>query len=137
MAFLDKINSLAKGAGDLAKTAGSKTSDAIETGKLNMKIRGERNAIDAFYQKIGAFYYGKHAAGEPLEQDVLAICAQIDAATTRISQLEAEIVKPKGGSGETAGEETPGAAETYCPQCGAKLTGEEKFCSQCGTKTSE
>ena len=38
MAFLDKL-------GDIARNIGDKTTDAIETTKLNSKINGERAAI--------------------------------------------------------------------------------------------
>ena len=46
MAFFDKLNSFAKNIGD-------KTSDAIETTKLNSKITAEKAAADQELIKVG------------------------------------------------------------------------------------
>ena len=50
MAFFDKLNQVAKNLGD-------KTTDAIETTKLNTKIHTERNAAAEEFKKIGEYYY--------------------------------------------------------------------------------
>lgn len=49
MAFLNKLN-------DLAKSLGDMTNDAIGTSKLNGKIREERKAVDELLHEIGAYY---------------------------------------------------------------------------------
>ena len=64
MAFFDKL-------GDLAKNIGDKTTDAIETGKLNSKIGSETAAAAAQLQKVGEFYYAKFAAGEQVSPEAL------------------------------------------------------------------
>ena len=67
MAFFDKL-------GDLAKNIGDKTTDAIETGKLNSKIGSETAAAAAQLQKVGEFYYAKFAAGEQVSPEALEFC---------------------------------------------------------------
>ena len=52
MAFFDKLNQVAKNIGD-------KTSDAIETGKLNSKVNSEKNLAGEELKKIGEFYYNQ------------------------------------------------------------------------------
>ena len=49
MAFFDKIN-------DFAKNISDKTSDAIETSKLNSKIAAEKLAANEELLKIGQHY---------------------------------------------------------------------------------
>ena len=50
MAFFDKLN-------DFAKNISDKTTDAIETGKLQSKINNEKNLAGEELKKIGEFYY--------------------------------------------------------------------------------
>ena len=63
MAFFDKLNQVAKNLGD-------KTTDAIETTKLNSKINSERNAADDELKKIGEFYYSVFANGGSVAPEV-------------------------------------------------------------------
>ena len=51
MAFFDKLNQMAKNIGD-------KTSDAIETSKLNSKINAETTAAGEDLKKIGGIKNG-------------------------------------------------------------------------------
>ena len=83
MAFFDKLN-------DLAKNIGEKTSEAIETGKLNNKINAARNAAGEHMKKIGELYYGKYAAGEAVDPAILEYCAAIDAQNQLAAEAHAE-----------------------------------------------
>jgi hypothetical protein len=63
MAFLDKLSSI-------AKDAGEKAGEAVEIGKLKMKINKEKDAIEESLKKIGEFYLEKCMAGEQLDESV-------------------------------------------------------------------
>ena len=49
MAFWDKLNSVAKSIGDVAN-------DTIESTKLTVKIRSEKNLLESEWKKIGEYY---------------------------------------------------------------------------------
>ena len=84
MAFFDKL-------GDLAKNIGDKTTDAIETGKLNSKIGSETAAAAAQLQKVGEFYYAKFAAGEQVSPEALEFCQAAAAHYAAAEKAQAEI----------------------------------------------
>lgn len=67
MALFDKLNQVAKNIGD-------KTSDAIETTKLNNKINAEKAAAAEDLKKIGEHYYSLFAAGGEVAPEVLEFC---------------------------------------------------------------
>ena len=66
MAFFDKLNQVAKNIGD-------KTSDAIETTRLNSKIAAEKLAANEELLKIGQHYYDLYLAGQA-EVEILEYC---------------------------------------------------------------
>ena len=66
MAFFDKLNQVAKNIGD-------KTSDAIETTRLNSKIAAEKLAANEELLKIGQHYYDLYLAGQA-EAEILEYC---------------------------------------------------------------
>ena len=90
MAFFDKLNQVAKNLGD-------KTTDAIETTKLNTKIHSEKNAAEEELKKIGEFYYNVFANGGSVAPEVLEFCQKakehydaIEGAQAGINQIKAE-----------------------------------------------
>ncbi|HPE16381.1 MAG TPA: zinc ribbon domain-containing protein [Oscillospiraceae bacterium] len=125
MAFLDKLN-------DIAKNIGDKTSDAIETTKLMAKISSEKSAISDLTKKIGEYYCARRAAGETLEAEAEALYAQIVEHEHVIAQTRAEMdrVKAEGAAAAPAA----AAAGKTCPSCGAALAAGARFCGECGTK---
>ena len=113
MAFLDKLNSLAKNvgekAGELAKNVGDKANDAIEATKLRAKIRAEEDAIAELYRKIGEYYYRKHkegAAPDPGAEEMLYAVdghnAVIAEANRQLDALREEPAKPAPAGAESA-----------------------------------
>ena len=148
MAFFDKLNEVAKNIGD-------KTSDAIETNRLNSKINSERAAAGEELKKIGEFYYSKFAeAGENTEAsegtaagaiviapEVLQFCrnakAHYDAAAqaqTEIDRIKAENEAEKAAAAASAVPMAPsiptGSAAPAVPVGGI-------VCPSCGTTNSE
>jgi len=130
MAFFDKLN-------DIAKNIGDKTGDAIETTKLSSKISSESKEIAKLQQKIGEFYYSKYKDGEALGDEMTAICVEIDAHNTTISEAQAEInrIKSANESIKPPSSSVPVSELNFpCPNCGTINDTTKKFCSGCGTK---
>lgn len=79
MAFFDKLN-------EITNVVKDKTSDVIETQKLNSKINAEKAEVADGMKKIGEFYFDKHAAGETTDPDIAELLAAIDGHLTVIKK---------------------------------------------------
>jgi uncharacterized small protein (DUF1192 family)/RNA polymerase subunit RPABC4/transcription elongation factor Spt4 len=132
VAFLDKL-------GDLARNIGDKTSDAIETNKLNGKIGAEKTAITECMRRIGEICYQKYQTGDAGDPAALEFLTAIDGHNKAIADLRAEIERIKAKSAAQIAPPNPapsanGAGGIVCPSCGhANPTG-TKFCQECGAK---
>ena len=139
MAFFDKLN-------DFAKNIGDKTSDAIETGKLNSKINAENNAAGEELKKIGTYYYNLFLEGDvngAVAPEVLEFCqnakAHYEAAAA--AQAEIENIKAANEAARAAAQaaaspavRTAPTAGITCSACGAMNAEGTKFCQNCGGK---
>lgn len=161
MAFLDKINDIAKNIGDktedLAKNISDKTSDALESGKLSLKINSERNAIIELEKQLGAFYYEKYAAGKITpEPEALALFQNIEQRRKTIDEAQAEILRNRtaagsavppgsraeagpgqaqGGGASAASPEQPSAEAEPRPSAAQNTPG-VLMCAACGASNS-
>ena len=135
MAFLDKINQVAKNIGD-------KTTDVIETGKLNSKVNSEKNLAGEELKKIGEFYYNVWLEGGDIAQEVQDICAAAKAhydaaaeAQAEIERIRAENEAAKAAAAAAAAPVTPTAPiGNICTACGTENNPGTKFCCNCGNK---
>lgn len=130
MAFFDKLS-------EVAKNIGEKTSDAIETSKLNSKISTETAAADAELRKIGAFYYDQFAQSHEVLPEILELCNTAKAHYNAAADAQAEIEKIKSeGSAyhSTVSVSSEFEAKTKCPSCGTENDSGTKFCGSCGAK---
>lgn len=95
MAFLDKLNEVAKKVGDktteVAKIVGDKAEDAIETGKLSAKISAERFAVQDDLKKIGEYYFTRFVAGDEVAPEVLGYCNSAKAHYDTIAAAQEEM----------------------------------------------
>lgn len=123
MALLDKLNTL-------AATATSKANNAIENGKLNLKINSEERKIAEFTLNIGELLVDKLDAGETFDDEIMALYASIQAAREVILRAQADLE-----ANRQAEEASPAAPA--CASCGAPLTEDAKFCTSCGAKVEE
>lgn len=137
MAFFDKLNQVAKNIGD-------KTSDAIETTKLNSKIASEKLAANEELLKIGQFYYDRFLMGQA-EPDIVGYCQAAKSHLDAAAQAQADIDRIKMDNGAPAAygaqpaynaqpEPAPAAGGAGCPNCGTVNPEGTKFCAGCGTK---
>ena len=130
MAFFDKL-------GDLAKNIGDKTTDAIETGKLNSKIGSETAAAAAQLQKVGEFYYAKFAAGEQVSPEALEFCQAAAAHYAAAEKAQAEIDRIRAENDAARAASSAVAApprSAACTSCGAVNAPGTRFCGSCGAK---
>ena len=132
MAFLDKLN-------DLAKNIGAKTNDAIETTKLSSKISAERSAAGEDMKKIGQHYYAKYAAGESVDPEVLEFCVSAAAHDQSAAEAQAEIdrIRAENEAAKAAAAAPvvpPASAGVPCPACGSANAAGTRFCCSCGAK---
>jgi membrane protease subunit (stomatin/prohibitin family) len=130
MAFLDKL-------GDLARNIGDKTSETIETTKINNRIGSEKTAIAECMRRLGEIYYRRHQEGDSGDPAAAEILATIDAHNKAIADAQAEIERIKAKAAAQAAPPAPPANATagaVCPSCGKANPAATKFCQECGAK---
>ena len=126
MAFFDKLSQAAKNIGD-------RTTDAIETTKLNSKIASEKLAANEELLKIGQHYYDLYLAGQA-DEAILGFCQAANSHLDTADQMQAEIDRIKA---ENEAQKIASAAPVggvTCPGCGASLPAGTRFCANCGSK---
>ena len=148
MDFLDKM-------GKLAKTVGEKTGDAVEIGKINLKINQAEGKIKDAKQDLGDLMYLLYRNGRTLPEDAAAICQEIKSLEETIAGLEADkaavkepakeepeaeeapVEKKEELPGEEAREvatEETSEGQRVCPECGKEVEPEARFCGNCGCR---
>jgi len=136
MAFFDKLN-------DFAKNISDKTTDAIETGKLQNRVNTEKNLAGEELKKIGEVYYTRWVQHGEAVPEVLEFCnaakAHYDAADAALAEIsriraESEAAKAAAAAAAAAQPMQPTAAGPVCPDCGTANEPGTRFCCNCGTK---
>lgn len=133
MAFIDKINTI-------AKNVGEKTGDAIEITRLNAKISSEKSAMNELYRQIGEKAYKKYQAGAYQEDELCGLFASVDACVSNIAEAEGKIsaikaaneAKTQAAPNDTVVQAEP--VKAVCPGCGMPVAEGAKFCNQCGAR---
>ena len=132
MAFFDKLN-------DFAKNISDKTTDAIETGKLQSKVNSEKNLAGEELKKIGEFYYNAWLNGGEIAPEVLDFCtaakAHYDAAAEAQAEIDRIRAENEAAKAAAAAPVAPAApAGIVCAACGTANNPGTKFCCNCGNK---
>jgi len=94
MEFMDRVNTFAKAAAD-------KTNEVIGDTRLRAQILNDEKSIKELYNRIGAYYYKKFAAGEAVDTEVLEYCTAVSVHLANIEEKRA---------GLNAGRESSGAS---------------------------
>jgi len=90
MAFLDKMQSAAKSAGD-------KASDAIELAKLKNSVNSKNKEVEIALTRIGQIYYDLGKSGEcELTDDAKELLGKIDDKKAEIADLNKSIAVMTG-----------------------------------------
>lgn len=106
-----------------AKEFTAKTDSFFESQKMRNKINGEQRQIDQCLKDVGNIIYNKFVEGEPLHEDVAALCEEITEHKMAIAKMREEMARKRG--------------EKVCAACGASLPKEARFCLQCGAECEE
>ncbi len=84
MDILEKANAIAKAAAD-------KTSEVVGDTKLKLQIMNDEKSIKELEAKIGAYYYGKFAAGQDIDEEVTQYCTAISVHKQNIKEKKAAL----------------------------------------------
>lgn len=129
MAFLDKVNKMAKNLGEMA-------GDAMENGKLNIKLMEEKAALAENYAQLGEAVYQQQKGIADNTEKINQLLLEIDGHHQQIEALQADPVQPAPAQAAPvapAAEAVPAGVAKFCPGCGTKLDEGAKFCANCGT----
>ncbi|NLK88247.1 MAG: zinc-ribbon domain-containing protein [Clostridiaceae bacterium] len=155
MAFLENLG---KKIGETAQAAAKKSSELVETTKLNASINAEEEKIHRLYSQMGKTAYQHFSETGTTEEYLREACEQIVAHEQNIKELREKIAEVKGikscvGCGaemersqvfcskcgakneiQQAAPEEAAAPSAACPSCGVALAPGSAFCTSCGTK---
>jgi len=143
MAFFDKL-------GDLAKNLGDKTTDAIETNKLNGKITAKKTAVAECMRKIGESFYQRYKDEGFTDDKMCELFTAIDGHNAVIEEAQAAIngIKEAAAAAQQPAETpasipappdeglttaTDGSGSITCA-CGQSNPTGTRFCGSCGGK---
>ncbi len=117
MTFLDKLN-------DIATTAGQKAGDAIELGRLNLRITAEEKKMADATALLGDCVLRDLDEGVNYESpDLLEVYALIQSSRDTVNEIRREIAAISG--------------EVLCDDCDAMNIAGSNFCRHCGVKLPE
>lgn len=111
MAFMDDLKKF-------GKSVAQKSSDVVETTKLNMSISQEKEKINKLFIEIGAAVYEQYKLGNDL--GLSDKCNQVAELEAKIEEYQSKILEIKNAM--------------KCPGCGTEINADTTFCPQCGTK---
>ncbi len=111
MAFFDRVK-------QGLDAASKKTSEVIETTKINSSIRGEKDAIDAVFRQIGKAAFDQYAATGSGNEEYHEFFQTIMEHQTKVAELEQKLDEIKNVKN--------------CPNCQTEQPREVLFCSKCG-----
>ena len=115
MGFFDDVK---KSVSSAAKTVAQKSSEVVETTKLNMTISQEKEKIEKIYSEVGKAVVEEYKMGN--DKGFAEKCEEVKAIEAQIAELQQKVLELKNAS--------------KCPGCGAEITTDVAFCPKCGTK---
>lgn len=103
-----------------AETAGKKTGELVEVGKIKLKIADLRREIAGAHEGLGRLIYDSRKSGEQVDDMVDACIEHISTLNAELEELEERIMDSKN--------------VVRCDGCGAFNENTAVFCNQCGEK---
>lgn len=143
---MDFIDSLGKRIDNVVKQVGSKSSELLNIGRINIEILKEQEAIRKLYKEIGVVVYKAYSTNGDYTGIVDAHCSEIGDRLNRITELRDKIEKIKresvatrkdNGSSDKEGAHQPYDDITDADDESYSLSFEESFddeetCPHCG-----
>lgn len=117
MAMFDDVVSRVKG---VAETAGKKTGELVELGKIKLKIADLRREIAGAHEGLGRLVYDSRKSGEQVDDMVDACIDHIGTLNAELEELEERVMESKN--------------VVRCDACNAFNESTAVFCNQCGQK---
>lgn len=105
---------------DVAESAGRKTGELVELGKIKLKIADLRREVAGAHEGLGRLVYDSRKSGEQVDDMVDACIDHITTLNAEIEDLEERIMNSKN--------------VVRCSSCSAFNESTAAFCNQCGTK---
>ncbi len=106
-----------------AKEFSAKTDSFFESQKVRNKISGKQRQIDQCLKDVGNIIYKKFVDGEPMHEEVAALCEEITEHKVAIAKMKENMARKKG--------------EKICANCGSVLPKDAQFCLRCGAECKE
>lgn len=114
----DKAGKFFKSAESVTKTTIKKTSESVNTLKLNYSIKEVENSIDDICKSLGRMIYEEYKNGAEFTGEYLDNCQKIDEYYDEIEILKTKIAETNN--------------KRLCPNCGKYNESDSKYCSDCG-----
>ena len=115
---MEKISKVGKWLGKIADNASKKSSDLVETARLNSEISRMEADIEDIQFELGKLYYEDHKDEENVPYADLI--EQIKTYEADIHARNEKLLAQKGLQ--------------YCEKCDAIVDQSDEFCSKCGTR---
>lgn len=124
MASLEEMLYKAKTAAENAiDTAGKKTADFMEVGKLKMEASETEKDLAATLEGLGRLVYDGRKAGEDVSTMVEESIAKVDELNAKREEIRRKIDEYKN--------------VVRCKQCGTVNVDDALYCKRCGNKLTE
>ncbi|NLV36325.1 MAG: zinc ribbon domain-containing protein [Clostridiaceae bacterium] len=117
MAFFENLG---RKVGEATQAVAKKSSEIVETTKLNSNINSEEDKIQKLYIQIGKAVYAHFTQTGAAEDYIKEACEAITGHEQNIAVLREKIAEVKGTKN--------------CVNCGVEMERTQIFCSKCGTK---
>jgi DNA-directed RNA polymerase subunit RPC12/RpoP len=114
------FDNLGKKVGNFAQTAAKKSSELVETTKINYNINSEEDKIKDLFCEIGKSLYAKFSENQIQGGDYAEQFAAIAQHEANIKNLREKIYEIKN--------------IVVCPSCGSEVERTNTFCNKCGAK---
>ena len=119
MAIFEDVVSRVKG---VAQTAGRKTEELVELGKIKIKIADLQREVSSAQEGLGRLVYDSRISGQSVEDMIDACVAHITELQTEIEELEEKVLQSKNAVRCTACGVLNDATAAFCNRCGSKLS---------------
>lgn len=114
----DFFNGLGETLAKKAKELGGQAEGFYDRQKMRGQILLEKRDIEKIRQEIGDVIYRVYKSGAPLDEELKALCEEIDLHQERINNMKTDIADNMG--------------QKICPNCASSIDKDVSFCPNCG-----